>query len=161
MSMFDKYKLYMEHNDEKILGFFENYRFLSNFHKCDVYYEGHLYPSSEHAYQAAKYPLSKRTIFLDMDVSASVAKKFGADKNIPDFDIKEWDEKKYEIMCTIVFEKFYRNKDLRKGLLFTEDRYLEETNHWGDHYWGVCEGYGENNLGKILMKVRKFWIDPV
>ena len=60
-------------------------------------------------------------------------------------------------MSSIVFEKFYRNKELRKKLLETGDRYLEETNWWGDDFWGVCNGEGRNELGKILMKVRDFW----
>ncbi len=30
------------------------YRFLSNFHPASIVYEGHTYPSVEHAYQAAK-----------------------------------------------------------------------------------------------------------
>ena len=60
-------------------------------------------------------------------------------------------------MSAVVFDKFYRNIDLRNKLMETGNRYLEETNHWKDRYWGVCDGKGENNLGKILMSVRKFW----
>lgn len=29
-----------------------------------------------------------------------------------------------------------------------------EVNNWGDTYWGVCNGIGDNHLGKILMKIR-------
>jgi predicted NAD-dependent protein-ADP-ribosyltransferase YbiA (DUF1768 family) len=37
----------------------------------------------------------------------------------------------------------------------TENYKLEERNNWGDIWWGVnINGEGENNLGKILMKVR-------
>jgi predicted NAD-dependent protein-ADP-ribosyltransferase YbiA (DUF1768 family) len=33
---------------------------------------------------------------------------------------------------------------------------LEERNAWGDTDWGTdINGVGENNLGKILMKVRE------
>ena len=35
------------------------------------------------------------------------------------------------------------------------DALLEEGNTWGDRVWGVCQGQGENRLGKILMKVRE------
>lgn len=28
-------------------------------------------------------------------------------------------------------------------------------NHWHDTYWGVCDGAGENRLGKLLMQVRR------
>ena len=36
----------------------------------------------------------------------------------------------------------------------TEDAELVEDNWWGDKFWGVCNGEGENHLGKLLMKIR-------
>ncbi|CAM0109837.1 hypothetical protein VPH166E361_0119 [Vibrio phage 166E36-1] len=49
------------------------------------------------------------------------------------------------------------NPSLRSKLLDTSDVELVEGNWWGDKYWGVClkTGEGENNLGKLLMKVRE------
>ena len=26
---------------------------------------------------------------------------------------------------------------------------------WGDRFWGVCSGRGQNMLGRILMEIRK------
>jgi predicted NAD-dependent protein-ADP-ribosyltransferase YbiA (DUF1768 family) len=40
-------------------------------------------------------------------------------------------------------------------LIDTGDQELIEGNWWGDVIWGVCNGKGENHLGKILMEVRK------
>lgn len=40
-------------------------------------------------------------------------------------------------------------------LLATRDRMLIEGNDWGDTFWGMVDGEGENNLGKILMRVRE------
>lgn len=57
-------------------------------------------------------------------------------------------------MEALVLLKFAQNSDLRYRLLRTGDAYLEETNNWGDKFWGVCDGEGENHLGKIIMKVR-------
>lgn len=37
----------------------------------------------------------------------------------------------------------------------TRDRMLIEGNDWGDTFWGMVDGEGENNLGKILMRVRE------
>ena len=37
-----------------IAGFRGNYRWLSNFERCDILYKGILYPSTETAYQAQK-----------------------------------------------------------------------------------------------------------
>jgi predicted NAD-dependent protein-ADP-ribosyltransferase YbiA (DUF1768 family) len=36
--------------------------------------------------------------------------------------------------------------------------YLEETNHWGDVFWGVDKDKGgKNNLGIILMHIRNIF----
>ncbi|NWN81082.1 NADAR family protein, partial [Bacillus sp. (in: firmicutes)] len=43
---------------------------------------------------------------------------------------------------------------LKNKLLQTGESILIEGNTWGDKIWGVCNGVGENKLGKILMKVR-------
>jgi predicted NAD-dependent protein-ADP-ribosyltransferase YbiA (DUF1768 family) len=52
-------------------------------------------------------------------------------------------------MYDIVFDKFTRNKSLGDKLLETGDKYLEETNHWHDTCWGVCNGVGTNWLVKF------------
>ncbi|MCY8564311.1 NADAR family protein [Bacillus sonorensis] len=50
--------------------------------------------------------------------------------------------------------KFEQNDHLINKLLQTGESILIEGNTWGDKIWGVCNGVGENKLGKILMKVR-------
>ncbi|NGT90448.1 NADAR family protein [Clostridium perfringens] len=57
-------------------------------------------------------------------------------------------------MYLVVKEKFKPNKELRRKLIATGDKYLEEGNTWNDTYLGVCKGKGRNMLGKILMRVR-------
>ncbi len=153
-TMKDKYMTYMKHDDKNVCGFFEEYRWLSNFHLCPVFFEGREYLSTEHAYQAAKFPESDRWMFQHYTCPQS--KTAGALAQI----VREvWDTKKYDIMASVVFDKFYRNLDLRRMLLETGNRHLEETNHWKDVYWGACAftGKGENKLGKILMQTREFW----
>ena len=59
-----------------------------------------------------------------------------------------------DIMTALVTQKFNRHIDLRKKLLATGDEELIEGNWWGDTFWGVCRGKGDNHLGKILMEVR-------
>jgi hypothetical protein len=43
---------------------------------------------------------------------------------------------------------------LKQLLLATGDKELIEGNTWGDTFWGVCNGIGQNHLGKILMAKR-------
>jgi ribA/ribD-fused uncharacterized protein len=138
-------------NDEShIRGFFEEYRWLSNFHICDVEYEGLVYGSTEAAYQAAKtLDQGQKKVF--QDVSPAGAKKLGSKIDIrPD-----WEDIKIQVMYDINLDKYTKHKDLRDKLLATGDMHLEETNWWGDRFWGVCKGTGRNELGKVLMQVRE------
>ena len=57
-------------------------------------------------------------------------------------------------MYRICLCKFEQNQDCLERLLKTRDTELVEGNTWGDIYWGVCNGVGENHLGKILMRIR-------
>jgi ribA/ribD-fused uncharacterized protein len=158
------------HNDKEIKGFFGPYRFLSNFWDSPVYFEAKRFPSIEHAYQFAKlddyknYNQHLKIIHL----KPGEIKKWGRSIKIR----RNWEEIKNDIMTALVFDKFYRNKELRGQLLQTDNKYLEESNSWHDNYWGNCycekcrntliktldpKVEGQNNLGKILIKVREFW----
>lgn len=66
----------------------------------------------------------------------------------------EWFSKNLDIMRQCLRSKFYLTLDLACSLLDTRGKYLEETNYWGDTFWGVCDGVGENWMGKLLMEVR-------
>ena len=57
-------------------------------------------------------------------------------------------------MYVINFEKFSCNFYLLHKLLTTGDAKIVEGNTWGDTFWGVCGGVGENHLGKVLMRIR-------
>jgi ribA/ribD-fused uncharacterized protein len=129
------------------------YGFLSNFYECPVAFEGVIYKSSEHAFQAAKS--------LDPDVRKHIASRETcanakrAGKRIKPLR-EDWDYIKDSIMEEIVRDKFARNEDLRAKLLETGDRELIEGNRWNDRYWGVSlrDNEGQNKLGQILMKIR-------
>ncbi len=120
-------------------------RFLSNFWPC---FE--LGRSVEHYYQAAKATnLKDRNWVLDSH-NAAAAKYRGRKIEV----IQGWDEIKLYRMEELLRRKFYDPK-LRDLLLATGDAELVEGNWWGDTYWGVCKGVGENHLGKLLMKIRE------
>lgn len=135
----------------KVERFTGKYDFLSNFYYCLIKYEGVYYPSVEHAFQSAKTSDPKEKFLLSITESCKEVKKAGKKVHLrPD-----WEVSKLSIMETLIRYKFTRYEDLRKKLLATEDMTLIEGNSWGDTYWGVCNGIGENHLGKILMKIRK------
>jgi ribA/ribD-fused uncharacterized protein len=146
VELVDKNSFYDEKN---IKGFFGGYRWLSNYHICPVVFEGDTYPSSENAYQAAKALWCDRSLFWKC--TPSEARKYGQGVKLP----ADWFSRNLGIMEAILFDKFTRNLDLKQKLLETGDKYLEETNWWNDQFWGVCNNKGENNLGKVSMKVRE------
>lgn len=135
-----------------IFEFQGNYRFLSNFWPANVLYEGIMYPSVEHAYQAAHFlSLDTRLAIRDLP-SPGQAKR--AMKTIDAPRIKNWQDVSLDIMHQLVLYKFTHNPELRKQLLATGDAMIIEGNAWHDTFWGVCDGVGQNHLGKILMDVR-------
>jgi len=57
----------------------------------------------------------------------------------------------FDLLC----QKFYNDPRLKELLRATGDAELVEGNWWGDTFFGVCKGTGENHLGKMLMQVRE------
>lgn len=146
------WKTYAVHTTAEIKGFFGGYRYLSNFEPVEIWFEGLKYPSTEHAYQAAKIVQDERGKFLG--ITMADAKRLWK-KLPPLYSASEWDAIKYRIMFELVFQKFLRHTELKDKLMRTGDAHLEELNHWGDMFWGVdIKKGGLNNLGKILMRVR-------
>lgn len=126
------------------------YDFLSNFYPSTVRFEGQLYPTVEHAYQAAKSLDSQiRKIILNAK-SPAEAKKLGQGIKVRD----DWNLVKVDIMRNLITEKFH-NPFLCYRLVSTGNAQLIMENKWNDKFWGVCRGTGENWLGKILMEVRE------
>jgi len=135
----------------KIDGFQGEHRFLSNFWPAPVVYDGQKYPSVEFAYQAAKTLDRHERLFILACDKPGQAKKIGKSLTLR----PGWDDMKLAVMEKLVRQKFTRHENLKAMLVATGDAELVETNAWGDVFWGVCDGKGENHLGKILMKVRE------
>lgn len=157
-----------------ILGFRDENFYLSNFYRCDVPIKLEIengnsirtqvfwFSNSEAAFQAFKvfrnidHPTEvELNDFLTFtELTASQAKQKGRNWKRSSFNLNYWNKIRDTVMEKVLLAKFSHNKDLKEKLLGTESAYLEETNDWGDKYWGVCDGEGENTLGKLLMKVR-------
>jgi ribA/ribD-fused uncharacterized protein len=134
----------------KIDSFSGKYRFLSNFYPAKVVLDGFFYKTTEHAYQAAKTLDEFKREQIRLAETAGEAKKLGQKVKLR----HDWDEVKIEVMTDLVRQKF-QNEPLKNKLLETGDAELIEGNTWGDVFWGVCNGVGKNNLGKVLMRVRQ------
>ena len=133
----------------KIDSFSGKYDFLSNFYPSEIHFDGKIWPTVEHAYQAFKTIDDSESEQIRNSTTPGIAKRLGQKVSLRD----DWDEIKDNIMFNLVEVKF-KIPELRKKLLETDDAELIEGNYWNDTYWGVCRGKGKNKLGKILMDVR-------
>lgn len=132
------------------------YAFLSNFAESKISFEGITYPTVEHAFQAAKTLDEEERLYISSLATPGAAKKAGRKVCLrPD-----WEQVKYSVMEECVRKKF-SIPELRDKLIATGDEELVEGTYWHDNIWGNCYCpkcsaiEGQNNLGKILMKVRK------
>ena len=131
-------------------SFTGQYRFLSNFYPAEVELVGVTYPTVEHAYQASKTLIPTEREIIRAAKTPGQAKALGRRVSI----VPEWNQIRIGIMRDLLSKKF-ANKVLRAELVETGDAQLIEGNYWGDTFWGVCRGKGQNWLGKILMEVRE------
>lgn len=134
----------------KIDRFTGEFRWLSNFWRCDIEYEGLVYPSTEHAFQAAKsLDVEVRKLFTNKDMICRHAREKGNQIELrPD-----WEDVKLQVMRDVNLYKFTHYPELKEWLLGTTLP-LEEGNNHGDMFWGTVDFVGENHLGKILMQIR-------
>lgn len=128
--------------------FKDDHAFLSNFYRVHVTLDGVVYPSVENAYMAAKtLDTEQRRAFETC--SASEAKAMGRLLQLrPD-----WEEVKLDVMKKLLIEKF-EYEHMKEKLLATKGHELVEGNFWGDTFYGVCNGVGQNHLGRMLMEIR-------
>jgi ribA/ribD-fused uncharacterized protein len=144
-----KEKTPMEKSDD-ILQFQGEYRWLSNFWDCHVEYDGRVFASVEHGYHYSKCETQEDKDKMYTKNSPQLSRRFSKKIKVR----SDWDDVKLEIMEDLVRQKF-NDPTLRKKLLDTGKRHLQEGNRWGDKFWGTTlKGEGENHLGKILMKIR-------
>jgi ribA/ribD-fused uncharacterized protein len=125
-------------------------RWLSNFGDNEAAYDGVVYPTSEHAYMAAKTLNPEERAKILACPTPGKAKRLGRKVTLR----KGWDDIKVSIMEGIINDKYERSPELQAKLIATGDEKLVEGNDWGDTFWGVCKGQGKNHLGRILMRVR-------
>lgn len=133
-----------------INGFNKTNFFLSNFYPERFVLRDISYRSVEHGYQAAKAVNMEERRAIMMARGPAQAKRLGRECECR----PNWDANKLITMRELVAAKFQEVR-LRDLLLATGKAELIEGNWWGDTYWGVCKGVGENHLGKILMDVRE------
>lgn len=132
------------------------YGAFSNLYRREFAFEGEVYPTAEHAYQAGK---ARKPEVREWLMSApSPALLAMAAHGLYYWDIAPgWSKNKFDRMKRILRTKFSTFDDLRELLLGTGDRRLVETattDSQVNRLWGEVNGQGKNMLGVLLMEVR-------
>ena len=113
---------------------------------CKIVYKDYVFNNAEAFFQACKDGASARK-FVGID--GFTAKKLGRKVKLrPD-----WNKIRLSVMKRVVKMKFTQNPELMEKLRKINGPIVEE-NTWNDTFWGICNGYGANNLGKILEAIR-------
>jgi ribA/ribD-fused uncharacterized protein len=137
----------------KIPYYETSYFAFSNFSPHAIVYGGILYPTAEHVFHAAKFTDEK--IKEQIRNAKSPLEAYALGQANKTQRLSNWDEVKVDILYQIVKEKVKQHEDVRNALLATADDEIVEENP-NDSFWGNGkDGNGENQMGKILMRIRE------
>ena len=128
------------------------YAFLDNRFRCQFLWEGIRYNTAEAAFLSSKCKdVSERKVYAGCSIDKAIVK---AKEQIP---YPGWEDARLDIMESILTAKFGQNPALMKKLTETGDCILINGNSKQETFWGVdlYSWIGENNLGKIIMKIRE------
>lgn len=133
------------------------FNWFSNMLPMDIpyIYQGIKYKTVENFYQAMKLPKNRIDLRKEIaEMSPQKAKKEIRNK-LKYLWREDWNKKEsLRVMEHILRIKFDKNTSWGKKLNETKEDIIE-WNNWGDVFWGkTLDGEGENNLGKLLMKIR-------
>jgi len=138
--------------DIRFYGTKGEYGCFSNFAGYPFVRNGNRWPTSEHYFQAQKFPGTDQERRIREAKSPMVAARMGRSRKIK--IRRDWESVKVSIMADALHAKFTQHDELRDILLATgEAKLVEHTPR--DSYWGDGgDGSGKNMLGQLLMKLR-------
>ena len=117
------------------------------------------WPTTEHYFQAQKFIGTPFTEVIRTFQRPREAFDLSRNPAVSHWRRKDWEEVKVDIMRKALLAKFTQYSDLRQMLLGTQNRYLIEHSPY-DNFWGNGgDDSGQNNLGLLLMELRKFLVD--
>ncbi|MHB1098207.1 MAG: NADAR family protein [Burkholderiales bacterium] len=132
------------------------YGMFSNLYRRPVEFEGEIFQTSEHAYQAGK--ARKEEVRAWLMAAPSPALLAMAAHGLYVWDVHpDWSKTKFDRMKKILLAKFTQHQDLQELLLSTGDIRLVEAatvDNAVNRLWGEVNGKGKNKLGELLMEVR-------
>lgn len=138
----------------KTAKFYEGeFYMFSNLSAHAVEFEGKLYPTAEHAYQASKFndPNAKEMI---REAKSPLEAKTIAHSSYGNGEVGDWKRTKVAKMESILRAKLAQHKEVEQALINSSDAYIVEDSPVDDFWGGGKDGTGENHLGKLWMKLR-------
>ena len=142
--------------DGSVVGFYEReFYVFSNFSSFKVEWQGNLWTTSEHAYQAARFKGVADDVFEEIKNARSSHEAWEIAGKNKHRQIAHWDDIKAETMLDICRHKLQQNPYVQKKLALTNDEYLVEDSPV-DSFWGWGpDKKGRNELGKVWMTLRE------
>ena len=141
---------------DEVIGFYprEFYPF-DNFSSFKVEWNGYLFASVEEAYQAASFMGSDEELVEKIKKSHSADEAQRIAYANRDKRREDWDDVKVSIMEELLRLKIEQNPYVKKKLLQTGGYMIVEDSPKDDFWgWGPNRN-GQNNLGKLWMKLRE------
>ena len=132
------------------------YGVFSNLYKREIDFEGEVFATSEHAYQAgkARKPAVRKWLMEAPSPSLLAMAAHG----LYYWDVAPgWSKTKFDRMRAVLRAKFTQHEDLKEMLLGTGDARLVEcatVDNPVNRLWGEVNGFGKNTLGIMLMELR-------
>lgn len=142
----------------EIVGFYEReFYVFSNFSSFQVEWRNRLWPTSEHAYQAAHFFDTAPELVEEIMHARSAHEAFKIAKANGDKAPSDWELTKPKVMREICKQKLLQHEYVQSKLMQTKDLLLVEDSP-KDDYWGWGKDRnGRNELGKIWMELRNWF----
>ena len=143
-------------NSQQFIGFYtREYFCLDNFQAFQIEFDGVLYQTVEHAYQALKFIDTNKDVYNKIVNATSAYNAMTIAHDYKEYQNPDWDNIKLEIMEKLLWTKVDQHPYVKQKLLSSKNYMLCEDSPY-DYFWGIGENRtGENNLGKLWMKIRE------
>jgi ribA/ribD-fused uncharacterized protein len=132
------------------------YGVFSNLYRRPIQFEGEVFPTAEHAYQAGKPRRPEVRAWLLAAPSPALLAM--AAHGLYTWDVSPgWAGTKFDRMKRVLRAKFTQHIDLAEILLSTGDARLVEAasvDNPVNRLWGEVNGKGQNMLGRLLAEIR-------
>ncbi len=142
-------------NNDPVFFYPKEFYVFDNFSSFQVDYDGYLWPTSEHAYQAAIFKNTSNEVVnkIKNARSAHDAQKIALENK--SLQPENWNKVEGKIMKEILRHKINQHPYVLKKLLQSGNREIIEDS-WRDSNWGWGHNKtGRNKLGRIWMELRK------